>query len=127
MAARRAIVSICCWCEPSPRRPRPQHLPLVTRAADALGVTDAVEVGSTCIQYNSLRSGLPDAVIDRMVRQGTCLDASLAEGTSSIEPALTDLMRAFHAGVPLVLGSDAGSPRIPYGASLHRELQLWVQ
>jgi imidazolonepropionase-like amidohydrolase/ABC-type multidrug transport system permease subunit len=41
--------------------------------------------------------------------------------------ARANLLRAWHAGVPLAMGTDAGNPLVFHGASLHRELQLWVQ
>ena len=41
--------------------------------------------------------------------------------------ARANLLRAWQAGVPLVMGSDSGNPMVFHGASLHRELQLWVE
>ena len=41
--------------------------------------------------------------------------------------ARANLLRAWKAGVPLVMGSDAGNPMVFHGPSLHRELQLWVE
>ncbi len=38
-----------------------------------------------------------------------------------------NLLRAWKAGVPLVLGTDAGNPSVFPGPSIHHELQLWVQ
>jgi len=33
----------------------------------------------------------------------------------------------FRAGVPLVVGTDAGNPLVFPGPSMHHELRLWVQ
>jgi imidazolonepropionase-like amidohydrolase len=44
----------------------------------------------------------------------------------ALEQARDNLVRAWKAGVPLVMGTDAGNPLVFHGASMHRELQLWV-
>jgi imidazolonepropionase-like amidohydrolase len=44
----------------------------------------------------------------------------------AFEQARANLLRAWKAGVPLAMGTDAGSPLVFHGASLHHELQLWV-
>ncbi len=44
----------------------------------------------------------------------------------ALEQASVNLLRAWKAGVPLAMGTDAGSPLVFHGASLHHELQLWV-
>ena len=41
--------------------------------------------------------------------------------------AAANLLRAWKAGVPLVMGTDAGNPLVFHGPSMHHELQLWVQ
>ncbi|MCZ2080055.1 MAG: amidohydrolase family protein [Bryobacterales bacterium] len=41
--------------------------------------------------------------------------------------AMTNLERAYKAGVPLVAGSDAGNLLVTHGPAVHRELQLWVE
>ncbi|HTS31921.1 MAG TPA: amidohydrolase family protein [Bryobacteraceae bacterium] len=46
---------------------------------------------------------------------------------SAYERAAANLVRAWNAGVPLVMGSDSGNPMVFHGASLHHELQLWVK
>jgi hypothetical protein len=45
---------------------------------------------------------------------------------AGLEQAKENLKRAYHAGVPLVAGCDAGNLLVFHVASLHRELQLWV-
>ena len=44
-----------------------------------------------------------------------------------LDTARANLLRAWKAGVPLVMGSDSGNPMVYHGPSLHRELQLWVE
>ena len=38
-----------------------------------------------------------------------------------------NLLRAWHAGVPLAMGTDAGNPLVFHGPSMHHELELWVK
>jgi imidazolonepropionase-like amidohydrolase len=62
------------------------------------------------------------------VSSGKGADAGKAElFTHALETARTNLLRAWQAGVPLVMGSDSGNPMVFHGPSLHHELQLWVQ
>ena len=44
-----------------------------------------------------------------------------------LETARANLLRAWKAGVPLVMGTDSGNPMVFHGPSMHHELQLWVQ
>jgi imidazolonepropionase-like amidohydrolase/ABC-type multidrug transport system permease subunit len=155
---------------------RAQNLPLSTHTGDARDVTDGVEIGSASIEHGSWRDDVPDAVLERMVRQGVFLApalgvadayahyfagmddvlnnslvqqavwANVMKGTreflasgkgkddakatlfqSAFERANANLVRAWKAGVPLVTGSEAGSPLVFHGPGLHHELQLWVK
>ncbi len=155
---------------------RAQRLPLSTHTGDARDVTDAVEIGSDSIEHGSWRGDIPEAVLQRMVRQGTWLDPTLgvaeayagyfsgnagalnrtlvqqavagnvlmatrefvAAGRgadtaraaifqSALEQATANLLRAWKAGVGLVMGTDAGNPMVFPGPALHHELQLWVK
>ena len=45
----------------------------------------------------------------------------------ALETARANLLRAWKAGVPLVMGTDSGNPMVFHGPGLHRELQLWVE
>ena len=44
----------------------------------------------------------------------------------ALDIARANLLRAWQAGVPLVMGTDSGNPMVFHGPSLHRDLQLWV-
>ena len=62
------------------------------------------------------------------VSSGKGADAAKAElFARGLDTARTNLLRAWQAGVPLVMGSDSGNPMVFHGPSLHHELQLWVQ
>ena len=45
----------------------------------------------------------------------------------ALEQGRANLLRAWHAGVPLVMGTDAGNPLVFHGPSMHHELELWVK
>jgi imidazolonepropionase-like amidohydrolase len=47
--------------------------------------------------------------------------------THAFEQGKANLLRAWKAGVPLAMGTDAGNPMVFHGPALHHELQLWVQ
>jgi imidazolonepropionase-like amidohydrolase len=62
------------------------------------------------------------------VGSGKGADAGKAElFQRALEMARANLLRAWKAGVPLVMGTDAGNPMVFHGSSLHHELQLWVE
>jgi imidazolonepropionase-like amidohydrolase len=62
------------------------------------------------------------------VLSGKGVDAAKAAIFSqALEQGRDNLLRAWKAGVPLVMGSDSGNPLVFPGPSIHRELQLWVQ
>ena len=61
------------------------------------------------------------------VTSGKGADAAKAElFQHALATARANLLRAWKAGVPLVMGSDSGNPMVFHGPSLHHELQLWV-
>ena len=62
------------------------------------------------------------------VGSGKAADAARAATfTQAFEQAKANLVRAWKARVPLVMGTDAGNPLVFHGPSMHTELQLWVQ
>jgi imidazolonepropionase-like amidohydrolase len=62
------------------------------------------------------------------VGSGKGADAAKAElFQHALDNARANLLRAWKAGVPLVMGTDSGNPMVFHGPSLHRELQLWVE
>lgn len=56
---------------------RAQRLPLAVHTGDARDVTDAVEIGASSVEHGALRDELPDALIERMARQGVFYDPTL--------------------------------------------------
>jgi imidazolonepropionase-like amidohydrolase/ABC-type multidrug transport system permease subunit len=62
------------------------------------------------------------------VTSGKGADAAKAElFQHALDTARANLLRAWKAGVPLVMGTDSGNPMVFHGPSLHHELQLWVE
>jgi len=85
---------------------------------------------------DALGNSLVQQVVLGTVLQGTRDFVSSGKGVdaakaalfqSALERARSNLLRAWKAGVPLVMGTDSGNPLVFPGPSLHRELQLWVQ
>src|SRR5262249_43208468 len=78
----------------------------------------------------NLNSSLVQQVVPARILQGTrefvasgkASDAAKAElFRKAFEQARSNLIHAWKAGVPLVMGSDAGNPLVFHGPSLHHE------
>ena len=97
-----------------------------------LAVIDAFARISSGGELNPL---LEDALVRQLVpparvenaRTVFTTSASFRKVRTEFAPARDNLVRAWKAGVPLVTGTDAGNPLVVPGASLHRELRLWVE
>ncbi len=94
--------------------------------------------------YSLYFGGKPDVLNNSLVQQ--VVPARLLKGTReflasgkgadaakgelfkrALYIARANLLRAWNAGVPLVMGTDSGNPMVFHGPSLHHELQLWVE
>ena len=110
-------------------------------AHDGVYLDPTLAVGEAYALYFS---GKPDGLGSSLVQQvvsaqalkntrefvgsGKSANAARAEQFQrALDQARNNLIRAWKAGVPLVMGSDSGNPMVFHGPSLHRELQLWVQ
>ncbi len=62
------------------------------------------------------------------IASGKSVNAGRAEQFQhAVDQARNNLLRAWKAGVPLVMGTDSGNPLVFPGPSMHHEIQLWVQ
>jgi len=94
--------------------------------------------------YSQYFAGKADALDNSLVQQavsanvlkgtrefvlaGKAVDAAKAAiFAKALEQSRDNLLRAWKAGVPLVMGTDSGNPLVFPGPSMHHELQLWVQ
>ncbi len=110
-------------------------------ARERVGLDPTLSVVEAYAQYFA---GQTDALSGSLVQQaapagvlkatreflasGKSADPARVEAfTHSMEVARANLLRAWQAGVPLVMGTDAGNPLVFPGPSLHHELRLWVQ
>ncbi len=59
--------------------------------------------------------------------QGASNRQPFPRGQEYFDNAAANLLAAWHAGVPLIAGSDAGNPSIIHGPTVQRELALWVE
>jgi len=85
---------------------------------------------------DALANSLAQQVLPSAILKGTREFIASGKGTNAeraaifaqaLEQGRANLLRAWHAGVPLVMGTDAGNPLVFHGPSIHRELELWVQ
>jgi imidazolonepropionase-like amidohydrolase len=59
---------------------RAQNLPVATHTGDSRDVADAVDLGTASVEHGSWRDAIPDAVLQKMAREGIYLDPTLAVG-----------------------------------------------
>ncbi|UFS97779.1 amidohydrolase family protein [Nocardia huaxiensis] len=114
---------------------------VIAHAATPGAYTIALDAGADIITHIPVAGPLPQHDIDRMaagpaaavptlgMMQGY---AEIAGDAADFEHALTNVAALHAAGVPILAGTDANaipvSPvRPPFGASLHRELELLVR
>ena len=85
---------------------------------------------------DALSSSLVQQVVGARILKGTREFVASGKGADAgkaelfqhaSEQARANLLRAWKAGVPLVVGTDSGNPLVFPGAALHHELQLWVR
>ncbi len=104
----------------------------------ALGAAEAYaryfgcsSAAASALNNSLVQQTLPAGVLKgtrEFVASGKCADANKAAiFQSAFERARDNLLRAWQSGVLLAAGSDAGTPLVFPGPSLHHELQLWVQ
>jgi imidazolonepropionase-like amidohydrolase/ABC-type multidrug transport system permease subunit len=110
-------------------------------AHDGVYLDPTLAVGEAYAQYfagksDALNNSLVQQVVPASILKGTRdfiasgkgADAGKAElFQRAVDQARANLVRAWKAGVPLVMGSDSGNPLVFAGPSLHHEIALWVQ
>ena len=114
----------------------------VTHAASKSAVKMALEARSNQVHHSPLDQALDSTNVDKYIELGSLNVPTLItmKGFSLIRPnvsfynAANDSVTALYkAGVPILAGTDAlglnvtGFPYIPFGDSLHTELELLVQ
>ena len=114
---------------------------LARMARDGIYLDPTLAVGEAYSQYfagkaDALDTSLVEQTVPADVLKGTRefvlsgkgVDAGKAAiFAKALDQSRDNLVRAWKAGVPLVMGTDAGNPLVFPGPSMHRELQLWVQ
>jgi imidazolonepropionase-like amidohydrolase/ABC-type multidrug transport system permease subunit len=114
---------------------------LAKMAHDGVSLDPTIGVAEAYSQYfagkgDALDNSLVQQTVSANVLKGTrdfvlggkTADAAKAAIFSkALEQSRDNLLRAWKAGVPLVMGTDSGNPLVFPGASMHHELQLWVQ
>jgi len=119
------------------REPLPEAV-LAQLAAEKIAYDPTLSVIDALahLQSGTAETLLEDALVRQVVSSErlTATRKALPEARErlaklSLDPAQAkaNLLRAWKAGVPLVTGTDAGNFLVVHGASLHRELRLWVE
>lgn len=99
---------------------------------DLEDVLDAGVDGLEHLEARGVLEGWPEAALDTLVERGLALSPTLTVMEVAI-PAeiLRQLQRRvgeYHAaGGRVTVGSDSGMPGVPFGAGVHRELELLVE
>jgi imidazolonepropionase-like amidohydrolase len=102
---------------------------------------DVIAVGVDGLEHLEVRNGLEDwgEIVALLVDRGISITPSLGVLEAATRrpgsPLPADVVRtaqrriaAFHAeGGRVLVGSDAGMPGVPYGAGVHREMELLVE
>lgn len=96
---------------------------------------DVLAAGVDGLQHLESRGALegwPEETLDRLVKRDVPISPTLAVTEVVLPPKITHQLRRrvgeFHAaGGRVVVGSDAGMPGVPFGASVHREMELLVE
>lgn len=95
---------------------------------------NVLQAGVEELQYlepRGVEDGWSDEYLNLLLERDVTLSPTLAVTDVALPSTVTDELRrrarAFHvAGGRLVVGSDAGMPGVPFGAGVHRELELLV-
>jgi imidazolonepropionase-like amidohydrolase/ABC-type multidrug transport system permease subunit len=110
-------------------------------AAGGIYLDPTLAVGDAYAQFfagraEALSNSLAQQVVSARILKGTRDFVTSGKGADAAkaqlfqhasEQARANLLRAWKAGVPLVMGSDSGNPLVFPGAALHQELRLWVR
>ena len=110
-------------------------LPSIVHAETTEEVAAAVRAGATGIEHVASIEELPDALLQLLEERQPFIDPTFGEYRTSlrlrgvrpdaaedaIATARAIIARLAHAGIPLVVGTDA--PLVPYGTGLHDELR----
>lgn len=87
--------------------------------------------GNTLLDHSLVQQVGPHQLLETIQQQLksesiTALQKQSEDFRQALERSLSNLRRAAQMGVILVTGSDAGSPLILHGPTIHREMQIWV-
>jgi imidazolonepropionase-like amidohydrolase len=88
------------------------------------GNTEALD-GTLAAQ--TVPAGILKGTRDFVGSGGSADDGNAQMFARAYAQAKENLLRAWKAKVPLAMGTGAGNPMVFHGASLHRELKLWVE
>jgi enamidase len=105
-------------------------LPVTAHWGTAADLEEVLAAGVDGLEHvGRVLEGWPDGRLRTLAERRVSLAPTLAVMETRLEETVMRTIRArvaeaHAAGVPIVAGSDAGMRAVPYGASLHREIEL---
>jgi imidazolonepropionase-like amidohydrolase len=95
------------------------------------GLTNFAQGNTTLLKRSLVQQVTKKELLDGTEHAATSAEmAGMREGLKhypmSLEIGGKNLMKAWHAGVLLVTGSDAGNFHVMHGPTVQREIELWV-
>jgi imidazolonepropionase-like amidohydrolase/ABC-type multidrug transport system permease subunit len=95
------------------------------------GLTNFAQGNTTLLKRSLVQQVTKKELLDGTEHAATSAEmAGMREGLKhypmSLEIGGKNLMKAWHAGVLLVTGSDAGNFQVMHGPTVQREIELWV-
>lgn len=111
-----------------------QNLPVTAHWGTLEDLSDVLDAGVDGLEHLEARgvlAGWPEALLDEVVARDLPLSPTLAVMEVVIPTEIMQQMQRrvgeYHAaGGRVTVGSDAGMPGVPFGAGVHRELELLV-
>lgn len=108
-----------------------RDLTVTTHWGDPEDAQAALDAGVDALEHVSV-APIPDELAERIAEQDvpvvptlTVVEALLPDRV--FDMSLDNVIRLHEAGVRLLAGSDTANPGVPFGESLHRELELLVE
>lgn len=111
-----------------------QGLPVTAHWGNLEDLEDVIAAGIDGLEHVEARAvldGWPKGVLDRLLERNVPIAPALAVADAALPPQVSSQLRLrvgelYAAGGRIIVGSDAPINGVPFGAGVHRELELLV-